>query len=114
MQVSLETIADGRISVRVSGGAPPVLLLRIGVAEVGRLEPKVGEPELYIGAVPMAALNKGLTVAVVTASDSLDPLLALPFLIGSDQGTIDAASELAQLRAELELLKAAFRRAQRV
>jgi len=93
-----------------AGVSPPSLVLRHGDEDVGALEVVPGdEAHLVRAKVPAERLADGVQTFTIAAVDAADVLAS--FAIVSD-GSVeeDLRAEVDLLRAELDLLKRAFRK----
>jgi len=112
MTLLAHRISGGVLTVTLEGVDSPALALFVAGQEVGALNrdaDPVSTAISYSGPLPVEVLNDGLTILSVLRPGELDPLAQIPVAMG-DILTEDQAVEMANLRAELELVKAALRR----
>ncbi|MEO1001445.1 MAG: hypothetical protein AAFW69_12730 [Pseudomonadota bacterium] len=110
--ITFTELSGGTLRGTVAGaaGAMPELVLALGGVAAGPLTlTEAGELWAFEAALPPAALAGGsVAVSVVPAAGG--PALATLTLASDAAGVRDLNSEVAALRAELDILKAAFRR----
>lgn len=90
--------------------APDLVLRVLGdPVDEQRLYHEGGEDWSMEAPIPLRALSDGVQCYVLTTGDGAEVLHSLPIAVGASlEG--DLTTEVAMLRAELDLLKRAFRR----
>lgn len=110
-QVAECSVVNGVVTAFVPGaGAPPALELSVGDGVVEGLE--IAETRggwIARATLPPQALNDGQTAVLLRRAGDGEVLARIGVRVG-DAADADLAAEVAFLRAELDMLKRAFRR----
>ncbi|MEM9012570.1 MAG: hypothetical protein AAGE18_15185 [Pseudomonadota bacterium] len=113
--LELTTLAAGAIEGRLSapGEVPPRLRLVVNGDDVGEAEvladPGARGRYSVRATLPPTALTPGVQVIAFRTADDPAPLAEITLSVQGD-GLLDLGAEVAALRAELEILRTAFRR----
>lgn len=112
-QLIVEQVLGGRIEARYLGDGAPLISLRMGedVLESAHPAPDAegdGAHRLSL-AIPASAINDG-TTALTLHVEGQDAALATVLLMAGTPDEDDVQGQVAQLRAELDQVKAMLRR----
>ena len=114
MNVTISRVANGMIEAVLEAGtdAPDLMTLNLGDTVIGPVE--LGQPSPdgtypLTAAIPAHVISDGITLLTIKGAGAPDPLAHVTIVAGQPMDS-DLHSEVALLRAELDLLKAAFRR----
>lgn len=76
--------------------------------EITAIEGTVNQHQVSV-TLPTSLLSEGIQIVTIQAEDTPEPLASFPLIVG-DATPDDVTAEIALMRAELEMLKRAFRR----
>jgi hypothetical protein len=115
MKIADLRIAGGRCTGRVLGAGAEAPVLRLAAGDVTMPAPEVssdGDGWRFHATLPVALLSEGARAVLILDAASGAQIGQFSLSVGEELAE-DLRAEVAQLRAELDLLKTAFRREMR-